>query len=75
MTLRERLQELVAQLPENEISLAIRLLEALDDETRERPRFTIENAPIDDEPFDPSEIEGSGDEPLIPHEDVARRFR
>ncbi len=39
------------------------------------PRHTIENAPIDDEPFDPSEIEGSDDDPLTPHEDVARRFR
>jgi hypothetical protein len=75
MTLRERLQELVAHLPENEISLAIRLLEALNEETRDRPGYTIENAPVDDEPFDPSEIEGSDDEPLISHEDVVRRFR
>jgi hypothetical protein len=35
----------------------------------------IENAPIDDEPFDPADLEGDDDEPSIPHEEAMRRLR
>jgi hypothetical protein len=35
----------------------------------------LANVPIDDEPFDPSDLDGDDDEPSIPHEEIVRQFR
>ncbi len=54
MPSRDSLHRLVDDLPENEISRAERLLEVLK-ETAEPPRYTLENAPEDDEAETPQE--------------------
>jgi hypothetical protein len=54
MTSRASLHRLIDDLPETEISRAERVLEALS-ETAERPLYTLENAPEDDEPETPEE--------------------
>lgn len=48
MALRDSLHRLVDDLPESEVSRAERLLEVLK-ETAEKPLYTLENAPEDDE--------------------------
>jgi hypothetical protein len=35
-------------------------------------RILLANAPADDEPFDPTDLEGTDDEPLIPHAEVVQ---
>lgn len=74
MTRREKLHEIVDRLPEEEITLAIRLLQAIEETDQGTPAYTLENAPLDDEPFDPVDVSGLEDEPLIPHEEVVRRL-
>ena len=54
MPSRDSLHRLVDDLPETEISRAERLLEVLK-ETAEPPRYTLENAPEDDEAETPKE--------------------
>ena len=54
MALRDSLHRLVDDLPETEIDRAERLLQVLK-ETAERPLYTLENAPEDDEPETPEE--------------------
>jgi hypothetical protein len=54
MPSRDSLHRLVDDLPENEISRAERLLEVLK-ETAEPPRYTLENAPEDEEAETPQE--------------------
>jgi hypothetical protein len=54
MTSRDSLHRLVDDLPETEISRAERLLEVLK-ETAAPPRYTLENAPEDDEAETPEE--------------------
>jgi hypothetical protein len=54
MTSRDSLHRLVDYLPETEVSRAKRLLEVLW-ETAEPPRYTLENAPEDDEGETPKE--------------------
>ena len=74
MNARKILHDIVEKLPESELITAARILTAL-----ERPDGALElllaNAPEDDEPFDPSEIEGIDEEPLIPHSEVVQRNR
>ncbi|MEO8218468.1 MAG: hypothetical protein ABI718_15410 [Acidobacteriota bacterium] len=74
MTGRQRLHELVEELEENQIDLAIRILEVIESPAVSRTKWTIHDAPIDDEPFDPSVLEEGEREPLIPHDEVVREF-
>jgi hypothetical protein len=74
MNARKILHDIVEKLPESELITAARILAAL-----ERPSGALEvllaNAPEDDEPFDPSDIEGTDEEPLIAHAAVVQRNR
>jgi hypothetical protein len=74
MNTRQTLHELVDQLPDEQLTTAVRVLKGLeavpDDWT-----VLLANVPIDDEPFDPSDLEGDDDEPSIPHEEIVRQFR
>jgi len=74
MNARQTLHELVDQLPDEQLTTAVRALKGLeavpDDWTT-----LLANVPIDDEPFDPSVLEGDDDEPSIPHEEAMRRLR
>ena len=72
MTKREMLHVIVDRLPEEELTTAARILTALG-----RPADTLHlllaNAPIDDEPFDPKDLEDDEAEPSIPHHEVVGR--
>lgn len=74
MTTRQTLHQLVDQLPDEQLGTVIRVLKGLelvpDDWT-----VLLANVPIDDEPFDPSDLEGDDDEPSVPHEEIVRQFR
>ncbi len=74
MNARKILHDLVEKLPESELITAARILSALE-QPADPLRMLLANAPDDDEPFDPSDIEGIDNEPLIPHEEVVRRNR
>lgn len=74
MTTREILHVIVDRLPEGELTTAARILIALDRPADEL-QILLANAPVDDEPFDPSDLDGTGEGPLIPHDDVVSRFR
>ncbi len=74
MTTREMLHEIVDKLPETELITAARILIALD-KPLDPLQMLLANAPPDDEPFDPADLNGVEDEPLIPHEEVIRHFR
>jgi hypothetical protein len=73
MTSRERLHRIVDHLPDPAVDLAIRLLEALEDE----PTFSLDSAPVDDEIHD-EDFDGRldearrGEQPLS-HEEIVRR--
>lgn len=54
MSSRNALHRLVEDLPESELPRAARVLEALR-ETAEVPLYTLETAPLDDEPETPEE--------------------
>ena len=73
MTTREMLHVIVDRLPEKELVTAARILTALD-----QPAGALEillaNAPADDEPFDPADLEGTDEGPLIPHAEVVHSF-
>jgi hypothetical protein len=71
MTSREMLHEIVEKLPESELITAARILTALE-QPADRLQLLLANAPLDDEPYDPAELEGVEDGTLIPHEDVVR---
>lgn len=76
MNTRQTLHELVDQLPDEDLLTAVRVLKGL--EMVPEPNswsVLLENAPIDDEPFDPADLEGDDDEPSIPHEEIVRQFR
>lgn len=72
MNARKILHDIVEKLPESELITAARILTAL-----EQPAGALEillaNAPEDDEPFDPSDIEGVDEEPLLAHAEVVQR--
>jgi len=74
MNTRQTLHELVDQLPDEQLTSAVRVLKGLegvpDDWT-----VLLANVPIDDEPFDPSDLEGDDHEPSVPHEEIVRQFR
>jgi hypothetical protein len=74
MKARETLHELVDHLPEEDLITAVRVLKGLE-LAPDSLTVLLENAPIDDEPFDPADLEVDENEPLIPHEEVMRRFR
>jgi hypothetical protein len=38
------------------------------------PEILLANAPADDEPFDPADLDGTDERPLIPHAEVVQRF-
>jgi hypothetical protein len=67
------LHQIVDQLPEADLITAARILRGL--ELAPDPvRLALDNASVDDEPFDPSDIEGDDDEPPVPHHEAARRL-
>jgi hypothetical protein len=74
MNARRILHDIVEKLPESELLTAARILTALE-QPPDPLRILLANAPEDDEPFDPNDIEGIDDERLIPHADVVLRNR
>ncbi|HSY48765.1 MAG TPA: hypothetical protein VLC46_08140 [Thermoanaerobaculia bacterium] len=69
MTTREMLHVIVDRLPESELFTAARILTALD-QPADALQILLANAPADDEPFDPADLEGTDEEPLISHDEV-----
>ena len=73
---KDRLHELVEDLPDSEVGTAERILEALRDAVAERIIRSLENAPEDDEPDD-DDFDGgltqARSEESIEHEEVRRR--
>lgn len=69
MITRELLHRQVDKLPESELLTASRILTALE-QPADPLQILLANAPADDEPFDPSDLDGTGEGPLIPHEEV-----
>jgi len=55
MTVRDELHQLVATLPDDDLGLAQRYLEALRDRRVDPMIWALDNAPIDDEPTTPEE--------------------
>ena len=74
MNTRQTLHELVDQLPDEQLITAVRVLKGLDAVPDDWTAL-LANVPIDDEPFDPADLEGDDDEPSIPHEEIVRQFR
>ena len=74
MNARKILHDIVEKLPESELITAARILTALE-EPADPLRILLANAPDDDEPFDPEDIAGTAEEPLIPHAEVVQRNR
>lgn len=74
MTKREVLHIIVDKLPETELTTAARILTALE-QPADPLQIALANAPPDDEPFDPADLDGTGEGPFIPHEEVVRRLR
>lgn len=74
MTTREMLHVIVEKLPESELVTAARILTALEQPV-DPLVMLLANAPADDEPFDPADLDGTGEGPFIPHEEVVRSFR
>jgi hypothetical protein len=74
MTTREMLHVIVDRLPEEELSTAERILTELD-QSADALRKLLASAPADDEPFDPADLEGADEGPLISHDEVVRSFR
>ena len=74
MSERELLHEIVDRLPDADVKVAVRILEALEEREQPVSRYTLEDAPIDDEDFDSTDIEGVETEPLTPHDEVVARL-
>jgi hypothetical protein len=74
MTTRELLHEIVEKLPESELLTAARILTALE-QPADPLLVLLDNAPADDEPFDPADLDGTGEGSSVPHEEVVRSFR
>ena len=74
MDTRQTLHELVDQLPDEQLIAAVRVLKGLEG-VPDSWTVLLANVPIDDEPFDPSDLEGDDDGPSIPHEEIVRQFR
>ena len=74
MTTRELLYEIVKKLPESELLTAARILTALE-QPADPLLMLLDNAPADDEPFDPADLDGTGTGSSVPHEEVVRSFR
>jgi hypothetical protein len=76
MTDREKLHQLVENLSETELPLAVRILQALDE--GESPlEAALANAPPDDESDDDDDDGGlteARDEPSIPHDEAKRQI-
>ena len=77
MTTREIIQLVVGRLREKELEkervAAARTLTKLDQHAGAL-EVLLANAPADDEPFDPADIEGTDEGPLIPHAEVVHSF-
>jgi hypothetical protein len=74
MNARQTLHELIDHLPDEQLTTAVRVLKGLD-AVPDDWTVLLANVPIDDEPFDPADLEGDDDEPSIPHEEIVRQFR
>jgi hypothetical protein len=74
MDTRQTLHELLDQLPEEQLTTVVRVLRGLE-LVPDEWTVLLANVPIDDEPFDPSDLEGDDDEPSVPHEEIVRQFR
>ena len=74
MNARKILHDIVEKLPEAELITAARILTALE-QPADPLRILLANAPEDDESFDPMDLDGTDDEPLIPHAEVVQRNR
>jgi hypothetical protein len=74
MNTRQTLHEIVDQLPDEQLTTAVRVLRGLES-VPDDLTVLLANVPIDDEPFDPSDLDGDDDEPSIPHEEIVRQFR
>jgi hypothetical protein len=74
MNARQTLHELVDQLPDENLIAAVRVLKGLE-AVPDAWTVLLANVPIDDEPFDPSVLEGDDDEPSVPHEEIMRQYR
>jgi len=73
MTTRELLHGIIDDLPEADLVTAVRILRGL--ELAPAPLdILLANAPIDDEPFNPADLEGTDEGPLVPHDEVMRGF-
>lgn len=75
MDTRQTLHELVDQLPDEQLATAVRVLKGLEKAPDDEWTVLLANVPIDDEPFDPSDLEGDDDGPSIPHDEIVRQFR
>jgi hypothetical protein len=62
MTTRQLLHEIVDKLPEAELLTAARILIALEQQV-DALQILLMNAPVDDEPFDPADLAGTGETP------------
>jgi hypothetical protein len=76
MNTRQTLHELVDQLPDDQLTTAVRALKGL--ESGPDLAVLLDNAPIDDEPddddFDGGLTEALQETELISHEEVKRRY-
>jgi hypothetical protein len=77
MSTREALHKIVDELPESELITVVRILKGL--QLAPTPlQVLLENAPIDDEPYDGDLewglTEAFEETELIPHEEVMRRY-
>jgi hypothetical protein len=77
MNARQTLHELVDQLPDEQLTTAVRALKGLES-VPDDLTILLENAPIDDEPddddFDGGLTEALAETELIPHDEVKRRY-
>jgi len=80
MSPRETLYQLIDQLPEEDLSTAKRILQALG-ATAAAPQVSLDEAPLDDEPDD-DDFDGGLNEAradveagrVVPHEEMKRRW-
>lgn len=80
MSTRERLRQLVEELPEGEVATAARILQALRDTAGQATEWSLDDAPEDDEPESPAERtavraakrRSASGGALVPHEEARR---